>query len=251
MKIQKLTSSKLFYNKWPYKITCIINGGSRLTYLDIDQVKLFCAGKASESMPTWSTPSWMRRINMSTEDKAQLLQFSEKVEPYLNLKKSKQGQIRAEGRHFNIFCKDLALLEIIHTAVEPWVTGVYGPTNQEELDFMLDNGYKKILRNVLPKGGFRYKVYFKWNTSIENKQDFLTWADQFPNNIKIENGSRAWMQGKSWCSIPIMYVKDDRTLTMAGLMFSGNIKRVDEFILRSSINTCLDQEQVCQHSVSA
>lgn len=180
-------------------------------------------------------PYWMRKSNMSKEDKVQLLEFTNRVEPYLDLKKTKQGQIRAEGRHFNIFCKDLALLETIHKAVEPWVTGVYGPTTEGELDFMLDNGYKKILRDILPKDGFRYKVYFKYTFSKENRLDFLNWANNFSDTIRIENGSRRWMSGDNWSTNPIMYVKDDRTMTMVGLMISGNIKRVDEFILRENL----------------
>lgn len=230
MQIQKLSSSKLFYNKWPYKICCIIDGANRLTYLGIDSVREFCTGKKTESMPFW-----MRKSNMTNEDKAQLLEFANRVEPFLAIKKSKQGQIRAEGRHFNIFCKDPVLLETIHAAVEPWVQGVYGPTNKEELDFMLDNGYKKILRDVLPKDGFRYKVYFKYTFTKESRLDFLTWANKFPDTIIIENGSREWMFGNSWSTNPIMYVKDDKTMTMVGLMISGNIKRVDEFILRENL----------------
>ena len=231
MQIQKLKSSKLHYNKWPYKIACSIDGATRLTYLGVDSVRLFCVGKKTESMPYW-----MRKSNMSAEDKAQLLLFTDKVEPYLNLKKTGQGQIRAEGRHFNIFCKDPILLETIHTALEPWVLGVYGPTTKEELEFMLDNGHKKILRDVLPKGGFRYRVYFKYLWHETARKKFLTWADKFPDNISIADSSRDWMRSiDDWSYNPFMYVKDDKTMTMVGLMISGHIKRVDEFILRENL----------------
>ena len=232
MQIQKLKSSKLHYNKWPYKIACIIDGGNRLTYLGVDSVREFCYGRKTESMPFW-----MRKSNMSKEDKEQLLLFTDKVEPYLDLKKTKQGQIRAEGRHFNIFCKDPVLLETIHTALEPWVQGVYGPTTKEELDFMLDNGHKKILRDVLPKGGFRYRVYFKYLWHEDSRKEFLKWADKFPDKISIEDSSRKWMNNNNdwWAYNPFMYVKDDKMLSMIGLMISGNVKKVEEFILRENL----------------
>lgn len=231
MQIQKLKSSKLFYNKWPYKIVCSIDGANRLTYLGIDSVREFCSGKITESMPFW-----MRKSNMSKEDKEQLLLFTDKVEPFLDLKKTKQGQIRAEGRHFNIFCKDPVLLETIHTALEPWVQCVYGPTNKEELDFMLDNGHKKILRDVLPKDGFRYRVYFKYLWHEDSRKEFLKWADKFPDKISIEDSSRRWMNsGQGWSYNPFMYVKDDKTLSMIGLMISGHVKKVEEFILRENL----------------
>jgi len=112
---------------------------------------------------------------------------------------------------------------------------VYGPTSKEELDFMLDNGHKKILRDVLPKGGFRYKVYFKYLWHEDERRDFLKWADKFPDKISISDGSRKWINGDSWTYYPFMYVKDDKTLSMIGLMISGQVKKVEEFILRENL----------------
>jgi hypothetical protein len=171
---------------------------------------------------------------MSKEDKEQLLLFTDNVESFLTMKD--QVQIRAEGRHFNIFCKDPVLLETIHTALEPWIIDVYGPTTKEELDFMLDNGHKKILRDVLPKNGFRYKIYFKYLWHEDARRDFLKWADKFPDKISIEDSSRRWItSGDSWSNNPFMYVKDDKTLSMVGLMISGHVKKVEEFILRENL----------------
>jgi hypothetical protein len=36
---------------------------------------------------------------------------------------------------------------------------------------------------------------------------------------------------------PFMYVEDDKTLAMIGLFLGSNIKKVEEFILRSSISS--------------
>jgi hypothetical protein len=228
MKIQKLKSSKLFYNKWPYKIACSIEGANRLTYLGANSVRLFCSEQLLDAMPRW-----MRKSRLSEEDKVELLQFTDNVEPFLTMKE--QVQIRAEGRHFNLFCKDTVLLETIHTALEPWVLGVYGPTTEEELDFMLDNGHKKILRDVLPKDGYRYKVYFKYLWHEDSRKEFLQWADKFPDKISITDGSRKWVGSNKWTYNPFMYVKDDKTLSMIGLMISGHVKKVEEFILRENL----------------
>ena len=231
MQIQKLNSSKLHYNKWPYKIACSIQGANRLIYLGIDEVRQFCSGKSTDVMPFW-----MRTSKLSTEDKADLLLFTNNMEPFLDLKKTGQGQIRAEGRHFNIFCKDPVLLETIHTALEPWVIGVYGPTTKEELEFMLDNGHKKILRDVLPKGGFQYRVYFKYLWHEDDRKEFLKWADKFSDKISIEDGSRKWMNNSdNWTYNPFMYVRDDKTMSLVGLMISGHVKKVEKFILRENL----------------
>ena len=183
---------------------------------------------------------------MSKENKADLLAFITGLEPFLELKD--QLQTRVEGRRYNIFCKDPILLENIYKAVAPWIQQVSGPTTEEELNYMLDNGHRKILRDVLPKDGYKYRVYFKESWSMESRATFSEWAIKFPDTITISQSSKKWLDGgQRWLYNPFMYVKDEKTLTMVGLFASGNVKRVEEFILRSSINTCLDQEQTCQH----
>ena len=241
MKIQKLQSSKLFYNKWPYKIECYISGASRLKWLGAEITKDFCLSK-----PTPTLWSWQSNDKLSNDDKVALLEFTYGIEPFIELKD--QLQIRVEGRRYNIFCRDRVLLENIYNAVKPWVQRVSGPTTEEELNYMLDNGHKKILRDVLPKDGYKYRVYFRESWSIESKIEFAKWSAKFPNTINIGQSSKKWLEsGQRWVYNPFMYVKDEKTLTMVGLFASGNVKRVEEFILRSSINTCLDQEQTCQH----
>ena len=241
MKIQKLASSKLFYNKWPYKIECYILGASRLKWLGVETTKDFCLGK-----PTPTLWNWQSNDKLSLKDKTALLEFTTGVESFIELKD--QLQIRVEGRRYNIFCKDRVLLENIYNAVSPWVQRVSGPTTEEELNYMLDNGHRKILRNVLPKDGYKYRVYLKESWPTEGRTEFAKWAAKFPDTINISQSSLKWLETKQrWLYNPFMYVKDEKTLTMVGLFTSGNVKRVEEFVLRSSINTCLDQEQTCQH----
>jgi len=236
MKIQKLPSSKLFYNKWPYKIECYIIGASRLRWLGTEITKDFCLSK-----PTPTLWSWQSNDRLSKDDKTDLLHFTNNIEPFLTLKD--QLQTRVEGRRYSIFCRDLVLLEQIYNAVTPWVQQVYGPTTDEELNYMLDNGHKKILRDVLPKDGYKYKVYLKESWSMEGRIAFAEWAAKFPDTINISKSSEKWLKSTHrWYYNPFMYVKDAKTMTMVGLHTSGNVKRVEEFILRSSINTCLDQE---------
>jgi len=231
MQIQKLPSSKLFYNKWPYKIECYISGASRLRWAGVDQTKDFCLGEPAPAL--WR---WQSNDKLSKENKAQLLAFTTGLEPFLALRD--QLQTRVEGKHYNIFCKDPVLLENIYKAVAPWVERISGPTTEEELNYMLDNGHKKILRDILPKDGYKYKVYLKESWSTESRAAFAEWAAKFPNTINISKSSKKWLDGgQRWLYNPFMYVKDEKTLTMVGLFASGNVKRVEEFILRENLMT--------------
>jgi hypothetical protein len=197
----------------------------------VEITKDFCLSK-----PTPTLWSWQSNDKLSKDDKTNLLHFTNNIEPFLELKD--QLQVRVEGRRYNIFCKDRALLENIYNAVKPWVQQVSGPTTEEELNYMLDNGYRKILRDVLPKEIFQYRVYFRESWKTEDRIRFLAWAIKNPNIIDISKGSRAWLEsGKRWVYNPFIYVKDAHTLTMVGLHSSGNVKRVEEFILRENLMT--------------
>jgi len=231
MQIQKLNSSKLFYNKWPYKIECYIFGASKLKWLGVESTKDYCQGK-----PTPSLWSWQSKDKLNKNDQAALLAFTIGLEPFLALKD--QLQVRVEGRRYNIYCKDTVLLEQIYNAVTPWVQTVSGPTTEEELNYMLDNGHRKILRDVLPKDIYQYRIYFKESWKIEDRIKFLAWATKNPNIVDISKGSKEWLAGgKRWVYNPFIYVKDAHTLTMVGLHSSGNVKRVEEFILRENLVT--------------
>lgn len=239
MQIQKLSSSKLFYNKWPYKIECWIRGSSRISRQGIALTKAFCRGDSNISMP-YRSPYQPRSLYSSLDkhEKADLLKFVNAIEPFLKL--TDQLQTRAESGTYNIFCKDLVLLETIHDALQPWIRQVVGPTTDEELDFMLDNGHKKILRDVLPHSEYQYKIYFKYPWHEDERRAFFEWTKLYPNNIIVTDSSRRWLEENRWAYNPFMYVKDPKTMTMVGLNISGHVRRVEEFVLRNGINTCLD-----------
>ena len=243
LNIQK--SGKLFYNKWPYKIACYIDGANRLTYLGIDIVREFCNGERTESMPYW-----MSKSRLSTKDKEQLLQFTNKVAPYLDLKNTGQGQIRAEGSHFNLFCQDKGLMETIYTELEPWIDNVYGPSTDEELEFMLASNNQKVTCDHLPHKKYQFKIYLKTDMLEEKRTTFLKWIKTYQDRVLISKTTKRWLENNAsytWTQCPFLYVEDAKSLTMIGLFLSSNIKKVEEFIPRSSINTILDQEQTCQH----
>ena len=221
--ITKLKSSKLFYNKWPYKVECWQNGASRVVHTGLDRCKQWCiTGKGLVFSHYNSKPN-----------SKEFLEFINAVEPFLDRKE--EVQIRVEGSHFNLFCKDLAILEEIDNAVWLWVRKIVGPTTPEELAFMMSNGHKKILRDELPKLKYRYRVFFKSKFPEDKRAAFLIWANKYDGKIDVSESSYFWLKGtKRYVQDPFMYVEDDKMLSMAGLFLSGNIKKVEEFILREN-----------------
>jgi hypothetical protein len=227
MQIQKLKSSKLFYKKWPYKVECVQPGAARIIHSGVELTRQWCAAPAnSDRFKYWNNPHI---------DKALLSKFIDAVVPYIE---NKEVGIRVEGSHFNLFCKDQTILEDILTQLAPWIKKISGPETQEEYDYLMANGHKKILCDHLPKEKHRYKVYIKLTYPQDKRTNFLNWAVKFPEKIEITSSTRKWLTGdQRWAMDPFMYVEDEKTLSMIGLQLSGYVRKVEEFILRDTVLT--------------
>jgi hypothetical protein len=225
--IRKLNSSKLFYNKWPYKVECLQAGASRIVHSGAAVCKEWClTGKGLQF-----TPYQLRIL-----DKVKFASFIDAAEKFLDMKEN--VQIRVEGSHFNLFCKDPATLEEIDNALSQWIHKIVGPTTPEELEFLLSNGHKKILRDELPKEKYKYRIYFKSRFPADKRVSFVSWADKYGDKLDISGTSRRWLLGqRHYAQDPFMYVDDDKMLSMAGMYLSGYVKKVEEFILRENVLT--------------
>jgi hypothetical protein len=225
MIIQKLKSSKLFFNKWPYKVECVQPGASRIVHSGVGLCRQWC--KTGKGM---RFSSYDGRI----ADTDKFSKFIDAVEPFLDRKED--IQIRVENSHFNLFCKDPSVLEEIDDAVSQWIKKISGPTTQEELEFLLSNGHKKILCDTYPKEMYKYRVFFKSRFPADKRSAFVTWADKYGISILISETSRRWLIGdRYYAQDPFMYVVDDKMLSMVGLYLSGYVKKTEEFILRENV----------------
>lgn len=226
--IQKLSSSKLFYNKWPYKVECTIRGASKVARHDLGALKAWCRGEPDAK-------SYYFGYGDKNINKVELLTFIDAVEPFL---KREDTQIRAEGTHFNIFCKDIALLENIDNNLQKWIRRILGPTSADEFNFMIDNGHKVRLCDALPKGKYRYKLFFKTKFPEDKRSAFASWASKYQDKLEINGVSERWLQGIiSWTQNPFMYIEDEKTLSMVGMFLSGYVQKVENFIPRNTIST--------------
>jgi len=224
MIVQKLKSSKLFFNKWPYKVECIQVGASRVIHSGVGLCRQWC-----------ETGKGMRFTSYDPKitDTDKFLKFVNAIEPFLDRKE--EVQIRVESSHLNLFCKDPSVLEEIDNALEQWIRKISGPTTKEELEFLLSNGHKKILCDTYPKDMYKYRVFFKSKFSPDKRSAFLIWADKHKNKLLISETSRRWlMSQRYYAQDPFMYVIDDKMMSMVGLYLSGYVKKTEEFILREN-----------------
>lgn len=224
MKFKPLKTSKLFYKKWPYKIECV-QAGSSIMYRNPEG-----------GITHWVNGGYNRygQRGMSSENQTRLIEFNKKVTPFYK----KDIQIRVEGSHFNIFCKDKDLLNQITKDLDPWITAIHGPASDEELEFLMSNGHKKRVCNQYPKEKYHYRIYLRENTPATFREKFYSWFQKYDGKIAAPPSTCKWLNGeKMWIQAPYIYVEDSSILSMVTLFLGNHIKIIEEFILRSSINT--------------
>lgn len=222
----KLKISKLYYGKWPYKIECHLHKVSYIVRYGAEATRKWAANTSIEQ-------TWYDKLHQTTQaGKNAIVKFLDKVEPFLEL----DIQVRAEHNHFNIFCRDPALRDRIAAHMAKWVVAVHGPASEEELAFMLAGNNKKVVCDNLPHKKYQYKVLLNTAMPIESRSKFISWVETYQDRVRITGESKYWFGGlRRWAYTPFMYVEDEKTLTMMTLFLGNNIKKVEEFVLRSSI----------------
>lgn len=219
MKPPKQKINKLYYNKYPYKIACKSTYAYMLSNNDIQAVRRWATNASSSSLPR------IERMNF--------LSFLDKVEPFL----TSDIKIRIERNHFNLFCMTPTIRNKIKKALNNWVVEVCGPENKEELAFLLANSNKKIICNLLPYNRYQFKVFIKSKIPENIKEDFLNWSKKYDGSIRMTDSTESWfLNYHRWAQAPFIYVEDSKTLTMVSLFLGGNIKKIEEHIVREGIN---------------
>jgi hypothetical protein len=221
--LKKLKVNKLFYNKWPYKIECLVTAASRVVRYGAQTTLDFCDGKISSL-----------GYNKTLVDKDKLREFTKAVIPYLDRKE--EIQIRAEGSKFCLFCKDPAVYNSIVKDLGAWIWTVSEPESADQLEFLLDNENKRVLCDAIPYEKYVYKVVMRGVAAAGVKEQFHGWSKKYSDDIRISPTTEQWMTGRyQYKQDPFFYVKDSKMLTMTHLFLGNNIRKVYEYVTRDSI----------------
>lgn len=222
MRILKLKTNKLFYNKWPYKVECKITKANYIARLGLPRIRSWIEGDTRDSF------LWKGAV------KGEVLPFINQLESIVD----KEFKIRSESNTISFFIKDKSVLQEITTKFNKWIISITEPNNDAEYEFLISNTSKKILCNTYPKGKYRYRIYIQTKMQPNNREQFLLWTERYGDKFNIVGSTRKWLAGdKKWVMDPFLYVLDDSTLSLTGLYLGANVRRVEEFIPRSKINS--------------
>jgi len=223
-----LKTKKLYYNKWPIKVECRLNGASYIARLGPTRFIEWCD---DDSFPM----GFDRRQGF---DKPSLKKFAN---TFLEFAED-DLQVRGEGMHFNIFLKDTALLDKIEKKMSTWIFSINKPESDKEFEYLLAHSSKKVLCDNLPYEKYKFKVTLKENIPLETKAKFLEWLLKYKDQALVSKSSLDWLHHKKmWVQAPFFYVETDKHLSMVLLYLGSYVRKTQEFILKSSINSsCLD-----------
>lgn len=227
MRYLKKTTNKIFFNKWPYKVSTYIAGAH------------FIRSKGIEFLQHQQLDqNGYHQIN------------SEDLKLYVSLLKSViDNTTRREitGNQLDIYFLDKIKYQSAIYILDKFIIGIYEPANSNELELMLSNSKFTLCSNY-PKGQYRYKIVFK-SMPTTVRENLIAWAEKYNNSDILINPStmKHFKVGHNKYSTYYFYAKDSSIKMLILLAAQGYVRRIEEFVLRSNININTDQEILCQH----
>lgn len=229
--MKKLKTDKLFFGSWPYKIATKIKGGNYIKIYGVDNV-IKNANQYQFYTRRYGPPG-LQDQTASQHYRNKLQEFAVLFKPYADA----EIKVRAEGSHFNIFVKNVDLFNKIQKDLAEFVYETYEPENDQQLNTLLSN-QKYVLCDQLPHDRYKYKIILK-NMPEEIRKNFYNWMVKYPSTkIKTSPSTERYLKGsRYYMSDPFIYIDDNSMYMMTLLSLQGYVRRTEEFILRSSINT--------------
>ena len=183
--MKKLSTKKLFFSKWPYKIECNVNGAHLIKLNGVDWVKRFCIDESSVKLPKNN----YRYDSYKKIEKPDLLNFANSVADYVD---HESVQIRNEGRIFNLYTDKLDIVHDLEKKLSWCIDCVYYPDSQEEAEFLANNK-NKVICDVIPYGKYTHKVTFKDRIPRDKRLQYWTWIIKYDQERNM-----------SWIAEPIV-----------------------------------------------
>jgi len=151
-------------------------------------------------------------------------------------------KVRVENNTFNIYTNDLKIVEEVAQGMGPYIKNVFGPTTEEEKDFLLNQSRKKIVRDQYPHKRYKFKVYFKTNWlsdwDSESKKRTYKWLLPYIDSERArltKDTTHFLCEKVNWVGTPICYFENEKDLSMFLMFLTDRVLKVEEFVLRSDI----------------
>lgn len=241
-----ISTSKLFYGKWYYKVECFVRYSHFLKFHPANFVVSW-AEREIKNIEN-RTPEYFSRyddkkigvyeqksIKNLIQTYEALRDFAKKSEKYLKMNEIKT---RNEAAIFSFYLNDKDVFEEMQKDLHPWIQSVTKPSSEKEIEFFNQGNRKKVLVRNYPRDTYGYKVFINRTMESEQRKNFKNWTDKYTGTILISGCTLHWLSGTKFRNnTPFLYVKDEKTLSMVLLFLGKYVKNIEEYVLRSDINS--------------
>jgi hypothetical protein len=211
--MQQLTTNKLFYGKYLYRIKINKSGIGYLHRCNMDIHFVMAQQIYTDQGHKYNYP--------------ELGQYATEFA----IIKANISKIRVEGWHGVQFYVDTEdNLNAIKSVLSWCISSITSP-NKTDIVHMSDKNI--IMCNALPHGLYRYKLHLKSRIPKDVRLSFLEWTKTSALSTKFTKLTESWLDNtKPYFWSPTMYVKDDAALMMVNLFMSNYIHKTDIYTLR-------------------
>lgn len=225
---QAKKTHKLFYGEYPYKIVTITKLASHLRYKSVSEIIEYC----QHPLDTKPWAAYLRTERISKTDRDNFIEYCTVLSKYVD----KSLKTRIESGAVTYFIKDKNTYQSMLQDFKSSVYEYWEPENDDVLSLLSANK-KTVICNEYPHGKYKYKLTLKPFKGTAGS-NLLEWVDKYTEDkIYVPKGSRNYLKDNHPYYDPYIYVRDEKMLMLINFASSGNVRRCEEFILRSSINT--------------
>lgn len=200
-------TKKLFYRKWPYKVTYRIPGVSVLRERTLDQLQAYI-NDPPDRMLRWKG-SFHTDIRLNSEVIIDMAYFLDSLP-------KEDFQIRLESAMLDVYTDKKELLQKLLTTHPDHITSVFSPAEGTE-DLLKNRNV--IIVNKYPEGRFKHKVFLAPHKIKDSQQkaETVKWIKS-QSNLHITDTTAQWfiVTGWNWDRRYIM-AEDEKSLLMLKL----------------------------------
>lgn len=226
IKIQK--TKKLFYEKYPYKITCQLVGVSYIRSYIQKHVKYV-------ALPNFRIHLSYVNIKRYRNHQIDIDLLEEFCINCSNIFTDKNIRIRIEHNIIDFYVQDADLFNDLTTKLSKYITVITKPESDKLLEKLLEHK-RHVFCDEYPHGKYKFKVILR-PMSYTEKLNLIKWAEKYQNNqIYIPQYVEEFLNGrKLYYDNPYFYVEDEKTLMMVAMAAGNGIRRTEKYILNSSL----------------
>jgi len=226
--LQKYYTTKLFYNKYLYKLRVKSTIASMFRGLNLGYVKskLDAMQREAESELPISCPfnHLARRKNMTID----LETFMDACVVYNALEKNKSNaMVRCEGYNLDMYSNEPDWLHKLQTQVSAvqW----HEPENDEIFNYLIDNANTKIIDG---------DVEWEFKAILGKKVDpnFADYCENNPDGFRIGNVAKRVVRNNHFAEGFYFYAKNERYLMLAKIALGGQIRRIIKYVSRNDLH---------------